>query len=405
MALLISSAALFLLAHFLSNLSAPPGDTPIGAITSKWSSDLRAAVGSAPLGLVVGHGHETHSQPRTSLWFLDKNTIIATFVTNEGKPALSSRGGSDANLPLRLRVVFLDVSTGKITATPAWPTESRFAGIVATYDGKFVAQTGTTLTSYSADARTLGKLSLPPIEEDVLGWGAHPSPTGRSILFATTNLTTTVETPWIWVDSNSLRIAHSWKGIRTGWVGISDNAIAMTSCVIWFYHCDPNVAIRGLATEWKPVAPIERRSQPFPQFVSEDILFLSGHPWKVLQTDGKVVLTESAPFEGSLAIPSAGGQRFVVPFFKLTGEVAPLDVGAHGELKTISVYDSPFHERSYKLKVIGPKIKDQGTQLALSSDGSLLAILHDEWVYVFQLPPAPPQPAQSSKTDGASHRE
>ena len=126
----------------------------------------------------------------------------------------------------------------------------------------------------------------------------------------------------------------------------------------------------------------------FPQFVNEGTVFLSGHPWELVRTDGKIVFTESAPFEGSTAIPAAGGQRFVVPFFQSKGGVAALDISAHGELKTISIYDAPFHERSYKLGVTGPKIKDQGTQLALSPDGSKLAILYDESVYLFQLPAA-----------------
>jgi len=48
-----------------------------------------------------------------------------------------------------------------------------------------------------------------------------------------------------------------------------------------------------------------------------------------------------------------------------------------------------FHRnaRSYKLGMIGSTIKDQGTQLALSPDGSLLAILYDESIYLFHLPP------------------
>ncbi len=162
----------------------------------------------------------------------------------------------------------------------------------------------------------------------------------------------------------------------------------MCACSIWFYHCDPNVEIRGLTTEWKTIAPIERRSQPIPQFVNEDTIFLSGHPWKLVQTDGKVVFTENAPFEGSTAIPAAAGQRFVVPFFQSKGGVAALDIGAHGELKTISVYDAPFHERTYRLEVKGPKIGELA-QLTLSPDGSKLAILYEETVYLFQLPPAP----------------
>jgi hypothetical protein len=393
MDLLISSAALFLLAHFLSSPSeatvAPQG----ASITAQWSADLRAAVGSEPLGMVVGRGRETHGRPYTSLRFLDKGTIVATFVTREGNPTLSGRDNPDSNQPLRLRAIFFDADTGKITSTQAWPTESRVAGIVAANDGSFVTQRGDILTHYSLDARERSKLSLPPVQEEQWGWSWHAqaSPTGRNILFVSPNQTTTSATPWIWVDSNSLQIAYSWKGVRSGWVGISDNTIAMSACSFWIYHCDPNVEIRGLTTEWKTIAPIEKRSQPIPQFVNEDTIFLSGHPWRLLQTDGKVILTENAPFEGDTAISSAGGQRFVVPFFQSKGGVTALDIGAHGELKTISIYDAPFHERSYRLEVKAHKIKEQA-RLALSPDGAKLAVLYEESVYVFQLPPAPTPP-------------
>lgn len=129
--------------------------------------------------------------------------------------------------------------------------------------------------------------------------------------------------------------------------------------------------------------------------MSDNVLFLSGEPWKLLETDGKAV-TQGAQFEGSTALSSAGGQRFAVPFFKLTGRVAALDIGGHGELETISVYDVPFHERSYRLDVKGPKIKELA-KLALSPDGSKLAILYDQVVCVFQLPPRPAPPIPHSK--------
>jgi hypothetical protein len=388
MALLTSSVALILWTCFLTSAIGPTVAPQGASITAKWRADLRAAVGSAPLGLVVGRGRETHAQPRTSLWFLPNNRIVATFVIREGKTALSSRNSSDTNLPLRLRAIFIDASSGKVTSTQDWPSTSRFAGIVASNGGKFVAQMGTSLTLYSSDVKELTKLSLPPLPQEFWGWHAFPSPTSKSILFATNDLTTTSATLWIWVDTNSLQVVRSWKEIQSGWMGISDSTIAMTACSFWNYHCDPNVEVRSLATEWKTIAPIKKRSQQFPQFVNEDILFLSGEPWKLLQTDGKVILTGDASSEGSTAISSAGGKRFVVPFFKLIGRVAALDIGGHSELKTISIYDAPFHERSYRLAVEGPKIKDL-SQLALSPDGSLLAILYDESVYLFHLPPPP----------------
>jgi len=310
-----------------------------------------------------------------------------------------------------LRAIFLDAGTGKVTSTQAWPSESRIAGIVAANDGKFVTQTGTTLALHSSDAKELKKLSLPPPPNEFVGWQSHSSPTGKSVLFETNDLKTTSPQSWIWVDTNTLQVLRSEREVQSGGVGISDNTIAMTACTIWFYHCEPSVEVKGLTTEWKTITPIDKRS-PWGgvQFVNENMLFLSGEPWRLLQTDSKVILTGTAPFEGSTAIVSAGGQRFVVPFFKLTGRVEALDIGGHGELKTISIYDAPFHERSYQFEVKGPKIRSFSdrslAQLALSPDGSKLAILYDESVYLFQLPPPPPTPtAPPSKADSASPRE
>ena len=185
-----------------SGADGPLVDASRGAITADWSADLRAPVGSAPLGLVVGGGRETALQPRTSLWFVNRNTVVATFVTREEKPALSSHDSSDTNLPLRLRAIFLDAGTGKVMSTQAWPSESRFAGIVATNDGNFITQRGVVLTLVLPDAKEVRRLNLPPIPKGC-GWVGHPSPRGRNILFATPNLTKLSATPWIWVNIRS----------------------------------------------------------------------------------------------------------------------------------------------------------------------------------------------------------
>lgn len=282
--------ALFLLVLFLNSASAALGKPKPDSVSPTWSADLHAAVGSLPLALVVGRGRETTLQPKTSLLFLGNNTIVATFVTQEGKPTLSGRDNSDPNQPLRLRGIFLEADTAKIISTEVWPSSSRFAGVVAGNDQGFVTQRGTELTLYSPSAKELKNLSLPALPEELWGWHAHPSLTGRSILFATSDLTpTTSPREWIWLDTTSLRITRSWEELQSGWIGISDAAMAMTACTIWFYHCEPSVEIRGITTEWKTIAPLEKRSQQFPQFVNKDVLFVSGEPWKLLQTDGKTV--------------------------------------------------------------------------------------------------------------------
>lgn len=356
------------------------------SIDAKWIVDLRAAVGGVPLGLVVGRGHETLSQPSASLRFLDNQVIVATFVTREGESSLSSRDASNASSPLRLRAVFLDAEAGKITATPAWPSESRFAGIVSSHEGKFIAQTGNTLTLYSSDLKELKALKLPPTEE--IGWGAHASPTGKHILFIASNLRTTSAVPWILIDSGSLQILRSWKEAQSGWVGVSDSDIAMTSCV-WLYDCEPMVQVRGFDAGWKMLASASRHYKPRPEFVNDDLLFLFGNPARLIRTNGTTLFAEEVSSERCWwggVYPSAGGQRFVVPSCKSKGRVGSLDLGGRDELQAILVYDAPFHGKSYVLNIKEPKIKDF-TLLALSPDGSKLAVLNGESVWVFRLPP------------------
>lgn len=222
MALSIFSAALFAVACFLSSASgaAAQHNEPV---TAKWRVDLRSAIGNAfPLGTVLGHGREYQHAPRTSLCFTDNNTIVATFVIleGEGNPKVSRRDASDESLPLRLRAVFLDAATGKVTANTDWPSQSRYAAIVATHDGKFVAQTGDELTLYSSGLGVLKKLKLPTQQK--YDWQAHPSATGKNILFLSTKfhfLSTELRAgSWLWVETDNLQILHSWEDTQSGYV-------------------------------------------------------------------------------------------------------------------------------------------------------------------------------------------
>jgi|HubBroStandDraft_6_1064221.scaffolds.fasta_scaffold87814_2 hypothetical protein len=392
MVLLTWLAALFAIAFCLGSTSVgafhrQASVAPRRAVTPTWRMDLRSTIESVPLGLVIGHGHETQLQPHTSLWFLDDATIVVTFVIHEGKgnPKLSRRDGSDENLPLELRAVFLDAVTGKVTAKLDWPSESRYASIVATHVGEFVTERGTQLTLYSKEFDELRKLELPPTKET--GWVARPSPTGKNILFIAENLKTRSAVPWIWIDTDGLQVLRSWEEPQSGWVGISDKWIAMAACG-WVYDCEPNIEIRGLITGWKSIVSASRHQKSHPQFINDDLVFLLGHPTRMVQSDGKTVLLEDLPFEGCWwggAVSSAGGSRLAVPSCKLTGAVAALDRGGSDVLKKILLYDAPFHGLSYVLDFQGPVIKE-ASLLALSPDGLQLAILNDESVEVVRLP-------------------
>lgn len=191
-------------------------------ISPRWRINLQDSLPHRPLGVVVGHGHETHGKPKTSVWFLDNATIAVTFVF-QGEPGSLSRRDTTGleNSPLQLLILRIDASTGKVLDSQQLSTQSRFSAIIAvSSNGSFVVQRGDELTVFSLGGKLLQSRTLPHSGD--VDWYPHASPTGKSIVFIKPNLRTTEPVPWLWVDTETLSILRSWEVIQSGWVTISD---------------------------------------------------------------------------------------------------------------------------------------------------------------------------------------
>jgi hypothetical protein len=393
MALSIYSAVLFVIACSLinPNLGAAglqPRVSRQEKATPQWHVNLHRQIGSTPLGIVGGIGRETLGKPKTSLWFVDDDTLVVTYVTREPVSSLSKRGEGAPTLPLRLRAIFVNASDGSVKNVKLWPIESRDAGVIAIHDGVLVMQAGSRVWEYSRISDETRTLQLPEIESR--RWHPHPSPSGKSILFVATNLRTTAPVAWVWLDTEQFRIKASWKEIQSGWVGISDDEIAMTTCV-WISRCQPQVQMRGLDAAWKTIAPASNKNKPRPKFVNDQTLVLLGDPTRIVDTDGHLLFTDenlkhpegcwwTEPFA------SANGLRFAVPSCKLKGAFPALDLGGTDVLKRIILYDFPFHQIAYTLDLSGPKIQDLA-YMAMSPNGLQLVILKNESLELIKLPP------------------
>jgi hypothetical protein len=372
----------------------------------EWRTDLRPDVRSSPVRPIVTR-QESVGRPWSSLWFVNNNTIVATFVVHEegGKAQVSRRDNLDSTLPLRLRAMFLDASTGKITASRDWPTDSRMARIVAVHGGKLVTLGKNELTLYSPDLTPIKSISLPV---GSFGWIAHTSPSGKSLLFSSADFR---EGPWIWVETDSLTILNSWEDSPSGLLTISDKNVGTSTCwwggecKSWKVNgnggaacvesgpkCESKIQIRELSTGWKTIGDGEKYQHP--QFVNDEMIFLPGKDnGKLIGIDGKVILDEPRLYRSwgcgdTGVVPAANGHRFLIPNCLWKGAVASLDIGSHPVLKQVFVYDIGSHVQSKSLDVKGPKIQND-MQFAISPDGTKLVILNDEFVEMFKLPPEP----------------
>lgn len=413
MALSISLAATLFFTFFLISASAGARSGGAGqraneSVRPSWRVDLRPSVGSAPVRAIDDLRRESVFKAASSLWFTDDNTIVATFVIRDAhdKPQLSSRASSDTRAgPLRLRAILLDAHTGKITATAAWPTNSRMSRIVAVHHGKMIALRGTELTLYSPDLVALKELKLPKTGPGI-EWQPHPSPTGNNILLSSN---TFGKSSLIWVDIDRFEVVGSWEDNLSGFLTMSDKYIATSTCWSGYQvgsvsyndsggqivspgpKCNSEINIRTLSSDWKTIAPGE--SHLYSQFVNQGMLFLGDKTsGKIIGVDGKLLfeqpkIRQSWGCWSTSLLPVPDGHRFVIPSCELRGAFPALDIGGHLVLKQIAVYDVGDKVRWHRIDVEGPRIKDQ-MEFALSPDGLQLAVLNNETVEVFQLPPS-----------------
>jgi hypothetical protein len=152
--------------------------------------------------------------------------------------------------------------------------------------------------------------------------------------------------------------------------------------------------VRNVSSGWKVIGP----GNTEPDFVDEFTFFLRGDPnekipARLVRTNGEIIFADKQPSEGGARwdrpVVSSEGKRFVAPGLKGEGGSEVLDINGHVVLKTLLVYDLPPVKQPQVLDVNVPAIKDV-MEFALSPDGSRLAVLNKEIVYVFDIPAVAP---------------
>jgi len=333
---------------------------------------------------------------------LDNQRVAATVVTQAaGPPTLPARGEPTTASPFRLDAVLIDAATGKILGTPAWPSNSRFAGIVAANDRGFVTETGVELTLLSPDLAPIKRLTLPPLPPNPYRgeryWNPRPSWSGRRVLLL--GQVFWIKGPWLWLDAEGLQVLESWQDIRTGDVTLSDDRLVMDTGGRHFGDPPSRLVMSVPGGKWSPIPSTLHASAP--QFVGPDLLYFQSYSTIDFPAQGGVFLMRTDSGEVSRLQPprrgwgfgraaaSRTGKRFVILIEETKGRHPALDIGGHGVLRALLVFDPPFTTPTCTLEVRGSRIRNPEFP-ALSPDGRRLAVFSypDPVLEVYELPPA-----------------
>jgi hypothetical protein len=244
------------------------------------------------------------------------------------------------------------------------------------------------IASYSQNLELLKEFRLSDEQKSHL-WDFYSSPTGKSIVVNYHYPETFLQ----WIDTDSLQAGPI---ARAGFPGgsVSDDAIVwsretydkpkgfVSEVIIQPRRAPEQILCSAFSTQGQ--------SCGLPVFLSNQLLILYGsHGFRVVpKTSGDSLLEVSFRDDewlGGRFYMSADGNRLAATVWAHKGGSALFDISYHNVLKRIVVYDIPTRQPLYTLDAKKQNVKNV-SGVALSPDGSLMAILVDGVVEVYKLP-------------------
>jgi WD40 repeat protein len=386
---LIPSLTFFLGIGFLLSF---PGNRATGVQHSKADSSL-------PLWQVDLHtlGYDGYVPPKEfqnrpllyPVTFTSDNKLVISFLTRSSETSLHVRQQPNELLALQLHAVFLDAKSGGTVRKQVWPTSHPQVDVVAGRDGSLVVVLPDRVSTYSPTMDLVNELKLvngdkPPGTIRAV----DKSPQGGSLMLKFMGQAV----KFLWLETKTLRVMASGQDIMT-FSDISDHQLARSTETFvkssGYYH-----EVRILNADGRTYTICKGRSScGFPKFVNDDVLALLGsQDLKLVSVrDGAPIYSTNLQGEDYFYVGESGwrvsadGSRFAASIWNYRGGSTLLDITAHAILRKILVFDSTSRKVIYTLDLRTEKIK-QLDGMAVSPDGSTLAVLVNGLVKLYQLP-------------------
>ncbi len=329
---------------------------------------------------------------QTFVDFTDDNHLAVAWLTPDN-PMSAKKTRMATPQPAHLNVLILDAVTGEKKGQQTWSTPSFPVRFLGGRDGQFITCTGNDLRLYSPTFEVLRKQQL----QNELGcltpslWGAPGvSPSRRSLLLSSRagySFQITL------LNFETFALIDNWTQKRTP-IDISDH---------WLVgQCDEpeGLCIRGMTRGWQPFKPVvlggklDKYTNKSPRFVDDQTLVIhANNEMAVVSVDGTVLFQRKLPEKhtfGTLVTSSRGGRFAIIENRQrgLTNE--PLDMYAFPSNDRAVVYSIPDRRPIYAVKLNGTSPwspwDPHVNQLALSPDGTLLAVVSSLTLKVYRLP-------------------
>lgn len=368
-----------------------------------WQVDLKT-LGYKPLPDV------TASLPGRFPWikaldFTDDDHLAWAWLTLDNQSPIrlrscdySSNGCKDNDKrpqpePAHLHVLFLNAKSGDKNDLLEWPTPSFPVGFLGLPDGKFITCNRDKLHLFSPMLDVILERDLPPSDKCYFLSRKSISPSGRLLLRRQLNEKAEL------VGTETLSSVQNLSGVDARAIG--DH---------WFVvPCGQpaRLCLGSLDYPNRPLRPLEM-SKEMNEIVlrglaniafadDETIVIKARTSMSVFDMKGSALFDVTLPkkqgfnYSEPIITSSVGGERFAVIEDRQRGLTSePLDMYSFLSNDRVVVYSIPDRRPIFVLKVKGsspwPPWRVHLNSLALSPDGTLLAVVSDDVLKVYRLP-------------------
>jgi hypothetical protein len=323
---------------------------------------------------------------RAGIAFLDDKHVIVHEV--EVDPTqLSSRRSPDISSPFRLHAILLDVGSGKLSLSKEWGTRAHESSVYVTNGGALL-QTGNILRLLrSTDLEEYQKMALP---EPPCIYIVSVSTSQKTVMLNCIDQRANV-IHFDVLDGSTLKASYSWSESPAlyHYSSISDTGIAAVD-----FNKPKIIASEFGSKRWNSIGegngtvPNLSAFPNLPTLVSDELLVDDRSKFLLISIDGRLLMTSQPPTKDKISpevrkIVVAQGGGFVAVASQ------NIDVRTHlfteASMRILSV-DVAVYDLTLKQCVLNVEIAPLPTNdydLALSPDGSMLAILDDRKISVY----------------------
>ncbi len=342
----------------------------------------------------VGFPRKQMRPLRASVEFTDSEHLAVGWVTPDTNQT-NQRSFPRWAEPAHLHVVLLDANSGRKKYDKEWVTA--YTATPAFYglgDGRLVICAGNSLQLLSPTLEVLREQELPNKARCSEFW-FQASPSRQSLLLSDFSEHTR---KLQFVHSDTLQTLARWtEAVREA---SSGQTVSVSDRLLAGYCGEPHqICLRPLDGEWHPFDLSGLNTRMADQvripasFVNDKVLMIGANPAAVANIDGTKLFNINLPKQHYVLLPTSakGGDSFAVVEARLRGiRSEPLDMYPFQSDDRALVYGVTSGKQEFSLKLRGTSPwspwRIHHTFLALSPDGTCLAVISDGVLRAYRVP-------------------